>query len=548
MSNWDLMMPGMGLTAIGLTGVTIAYAGVAHTFIDGMHALTGLTMFIGLIFLSAGILEGGVSTSNRAKATTLVILGISFSFGLAALTFNSITTIPTFAGVMLIIAVPAIVMAYVAMKMPQYFKPISIIFILATGAAVISYVGFGLYGPSQYLVPPPVEEEPEVPVPTAPIFAISILAGSSISGNPDYSPDIAQVPLGNIIEWTNDDNTMHTVTSAVDADYTFDSGMINPGESYQIDTSVLSAGTYEYFCLVHPWMTASFVLGEGAPAAPEFAISILPDSSIQGNPDYSPDFAQVPLGDVIVWTNDDNTIHTATSTADPALFDSDFLNAGDSFRLDTATLGPGTYEYLCLVHPWMQASFEVVESGERLAEGATATDPNSIMEPEHSEVITEAPVPTEPVEIPAEDQIETPAEEPVEAPVEEPVEEPAEDIVVEPTETPTEEPESMQIETEVTVQNTVSIPQGSSSPGCETTNECFLPSTLTVPAGTTVTWTNDDSAAHTVTSGQDATPDGFFDSSLFLAGKTFSYTFDEPGEYEYFCFVHLWMKGEVVVE
>ncbi|HXV51258.1 MAG TPA: plastocyanin/azurin family copper-binding protein, partial [Nitrosopumilaceae archaeon] len=103
-------------------------------------------------------------------------------------------------------------------------------------------------------------------------------------------------------------------------------------------------------------------------------------------------------------------------------------------------------------------------------------------------------------------------------------------------------------ETEPVIQNTVSIPQGSSSPGCETTNECFLPSTLTVPAGTTVTWTNDDSAAHTVTSGQDATPDGFFDSSLFLAGKTFSYTFDEPGEYEYFCFVHLWMKGEVIVE
>jgi len=66
--------------------------------------------------------------------------------------------------------------------------------------------------------------------------------------------------------------------------------------------------------------------------------------------------------------------------------------------------------------------------------------------------------------------------------------------------------------------------------------------------GTTITWTNDDSAAHTVTSGQDATSDGVFDSSLFLAGKTFSHTFDEPGKYEYFCAVHLWMKGQVTVE
>ena len=58
MSNWDLMMPGMGLTSIGLAGVVISYSGIAHTFIDGMHALTGLTMFIGLIFLAAGILQG----------------------------------------------------------------------------------------------------------------------------------------------------------------------------------------------------------------------------------------------------------------------------------------------------------------------------------------------------------------------------------------------------------------------------------------------------------------------------------------------------------
>ena len=108
MSNWDLMMPGMGLTSIGLAGVVISYSGIAHTFIDGMHALTGLTMFIGLIFLAAGILQGGVSTSNKAKATVLVILSISLAFGTAGLIFNTISTVPLFAGIMMIIAVPAI--------------------------------------------------------------------------------------------------------------------------------------------------------------------------------------------------------------------------------------------------------------------------------------------------------------------------------------------------------------------------------------------------------------------------------------------------------
>ncbi|WP_255486582.1 cupredoxin domain-containing protein [Candidatus Nitrosotenuis sp. DW1] len=433
MSNWDLMMPGMGLTAIGITGVTIAYSGIAHTFIDGMHALTGLTLFLGLIFLAAGILEGGVSTSNKAKATTLVILGISFSFGLAALNFNSITTIPTFAGIMLIIAVPSIVIAYVTMKMPQYAKPVSIIFILAVGAAIASYVAFGLIGPSQYLVPPPAEEEivpEEVPASTAPVFKISILKDSSMQGNPDYDPDMAQVPMGNVIEWTNDDTAAHTVTSAADAGATFDSSLISPGDTFRLDTAPLELAKHDYFCIVHPWMTASFELVE--------------------------------------------------------------------------------------------------ESGERLAEGATATDPNSVI-PE--QMPSETPV------IP--DEVQVPEEVPTEEPVEVPIEMPAEPAPTIPEE---------QVEEPVETETIVSIPAGSSLPGCESTDECFMPSSVTITTGNTVTWTNDDTAAHTVTSGIDVTPDGVFDSSLLPAGKTFSFKFESSGEYPYYCMVHPWMTGKVIVE
>jgi len=161
MSNWDLMMPGMGLTAIGLAGVFISYAGIAHTFIDGMHALTGLTMFFGLIFLSAGILEGGVSTSNKAKATTLVIIAITLSFAMVGVVSSTVSTIPVFAGIMMIVAIPAIVIAYVAMKFPMYAKPMSIIFILASIAGIASYVGFGLVGPDTYLIHEEVIEEIE---------------------------------------------------------------------------------------------------------------------------------------------------------------------------------------------------------------------------------------------------------------------------------------------------------------------------------------------------------------------------------------------------
>ena len=72
---------------------------------------------------------------------------------------------------------------------------------------------------------------------------------------------------------------------------------------------------------------------------------------------------------------------------------------------------------------------------------------------------------------------------------------------------------------------TVSTPQGTSVPGCETTNECFIPYNVTVDVGSEVTWSNDDSAAHTVTAGSAGDgPSGVFDSSLFMAATTFSHT------------------------
>jgi len=94
----------------------------------------------------------------------------------------------------------------------------------------------------------------------------------------------------------------------------------------------------------------------------------------------------------------------------------------------------------------------------------------------------------------------------------------------------------------------VSVPAGSNVPGCEDTDECWFPATVNIDIGDTVTWSNDDTAAHTVTGGNAADgPSGAFDSSLFLAGAVFSQTFDEAGTFEYFCMVHPWMVGNVIV-
>ncbi len=258
-------MPGGGLTAIGLAGLVTSYSGLAHTFIDGMHALTGLLFMFGLIIMAAGILEGGVSTSNRTKATVLAVISIVLGFATFATTMTENSTLPLFAGLLIMIAIPAIVISYFAMKMPTYLKPVGVIFILAFGTGIGLYMAFGFVSPEQYLVATEVEEAVEVveeTVPEGPLFVISMLAGSAEQGAPDYEPDEAIVSQGHIIEWINDDEVSHTATSSVDFGETFDSGLLNAGESYKLDTNKLDLGTYEYMCIVHPWMISTIIIEE----------------------------------------------------------------------------------------------------------------------------------------------------------------------------------------------------------------------------------------------------------------------------------------------
>ena len=73
----------------------------------------------------------------------------------------------------------------------------------------------------------------------------------------------------------------------------------------------------------------------------------------------------------------------------------------------------------------------------------------------------------------------------------------------------------------------------------------FVPSTLTIPVGTTVTWINDDDEPHTVTS---ADVPRRFKSTALDTGDRFSFTFTEAGTYSYFCAVHPHMTGKIVVQ
>ncbi len=74
-------------------------------------------------------------------------------------------------------------------------------------------------------------------------------------------------------------------------------------------------------------------------------------------------------------------------------------------------------------------------------------------------------------------------------------------------------------------------------------NFAFSPATVTVKAGTTVTWTNQDSEPHTVTAKSGAGPN----SPTLDQGATYQYTFTRAGQYSYLCTIHPFMLGTVVV-
>ena len=97
---------------------------------------------------------------------------------------------------------------------------------------------------------------------------------------------------------------------------------------------------------------------------------------------------------------------------------------------------------------------------------------------------------------------------------------------------------------------TISPAPGSSSPGCETTaGGCFIPNTATIDVGGKVIMSNTDTAAHTFTAGTaDGGPTGEFDTGLLMAGNSFEWTPTAAGEIPFFCMVHPWMKGLIIVQ
>ena len=131
--------------------------------------------------------------------------------------------------------------------------------LVGVGASAIFYTGFYL---PESLAKPSVPHEilnPEEP------FNIDILLGAVIEGNPNYEPNKATIELGfnNLVTWTNQDETAHTVTPDHRAEDSYSGefgspGVIMPGDSYEF--LFTEPQEIPYHCQPHPWMTGTITV------------------------------------------------------------------------------------------------------------------------------------------------------------------------------------------------------------------------------------------------------------------------------------------------
>jgi len=324
------------------------------------------------------------------------------------------------------------------------------------------------------------------PAPRPPSAASVSIAGSA------FAQRSVTVAVGATVTWTNNDTRAHTVTAA---DNSFDSGIIARGATFQ--RTFTAAGTYNYLCAVHPEMTGTVLVTNGAvppppaptpppsttpppatppPSAPPPSTGPNPSAasvSIANNA-FGPASVTVRVGGTVTWTNNDTRAHTVTA-ADNS-FDSGIVARGATFqRTFTAA---GTYNYLCAVHPEMTGTVLVTNGA---APPPPATPPPAAKPPASTTPSAPATAPSGAGKPPA--------------------------------------------------AASVSI-----------ANNAFAPASVTVAVGGTVTWTNNDTRAHTVTAA-----DNTVDSGIVLKGATFKRTFASAGTYNYLCAVHPEMTATVLV-
>jgi plastocyanin len=223
-------------------------------------------------------------------------------------------------------------------------------------------------------------------------------------------------------------------------------------------------------------------------------IAILQGASVQGSPDYDPDNAQVPVGNSIVWDNQDTLPHTSTSGTGPTdpnsaqLFDTSIINGGErSTAVELQGVNEGeTIPYYCIVHPYMTSQLTIVAAGQGGAQ-AGGNETGAAQTGATGGSAAGGP--------------------------------------------------------------TINILEGAAVQG----NPDYDPEVLTANTGDEVTVVNQDTVPHTVTSGtgpSDPNSATLFDTSIINGGESASLSLAqvEPAQYDYYCIVHPYMTGKLTVQ
>ena len=191
-----LLIVGVLLFIVGLSGIYIAFSGASPTLKLGLEQFSGLVAGIGILFMLGGLFRGGLPSLGSPKVVSALII---FSLGIA--------------------------------------------FIATTAALQLG----------------PFKPAPEAVVagPTPVIVRVSIIPGSfNPQQEENYVPKHIRVIAGynSTVVWTNDEEVpvAHTVTSEEDV---FNSGLFNSGESWNY--TFTREGVFRYFCIPHPWMRGS---------------------------------------------------------------------------------------------------------------------------------------------------------------------------------------------------------------------------------------------------------------------------------------------------
>ncbi len=304
--------------------------------------------------------------------------------------------------------------------------------------------------------------------------------------NRAYSPTSLSIAVGDTVVWNNADKDAHTVT---ERNFSFDSGSFGTGATWR--RTFTTAGTYSYFCDIHPSMVGVIAVsapstgGTLPPPPPPPTTTPAPVTTVPAGGgstgggstgggttggatggtqvsiadfSFAPATLTVAQGATVTWTNNGLARHTVA--ADDGSFHSPDVRNGQTYSRTFAT--PGTYTYLCDIHPEMKGTIAVT--------GAGGTPP--------------------------------------------------------PPPAPTTAPPA------VTAQGDIRIADFN-----------FAPRSITITAGQSLTFVNTGVARHSATA-----RDGSFDTGLLPRGQSATRTFATPGTFLYFCTLHANMTGTILVQ